>query len=161
MAAPSEIADLLDAHAFTRGLDRPTRELLAGCARNVSFAADAAVFREGDPADWFYLLRRGTVALEMRVPGRGRIAIQTLQADEILGVSWLFPPYRWTFDARAVTPAGAVAFDASCLRGKCDADHELGYQLMARFAPKLSERLQAARLQLADLYGTRDARAGA
>lgn len=161
MAAPRDIADLLEAHDFTRGLDRPTRELLAGCARNASFPANASVFREGDPADWFYLLRRGTVALEMRVPGRGRIAIQTLHADEVLGVSWLFPPYLWTFDARAVTPVGAVAFDAGCLRGKCEADHELGYQLMARFAPKLSERLQAARLQLADLYGVPDADARA
>jgi CRP-like cAMP-binding protein len=161
MPAMKTLSDLLAVHEFTRGLDAGARDLLAGCARNVSYPADTTIFREGGEANWFYLLRRGTVALEMRVPGRGRIAIQTLQEDEVLGVSWLFPPYRWSFDARAVTNVGAIAFDAACLRAKCEGDHELGYQLMARFAPKLSERLQAARLQLADLYAQPEAGADA
>jgi CRP-like cAMP-binding protein len=157
MVAVKGISGLLAEHAFTQGLDDDALAVLAGCARNVRFRADQYIFREGGRADWFYLLRRGIVALEMPVPGRGRTLIQTIRAGDILGVSWLFPPYRWHFDARAVTDTGAIAFDAACLRGTCNADPALGYALMLRFAPKLSARLQATRLQLADLYGDPDA----
>jgi hypothetical protein len=76
-----------------------------------------------------------------------------LGEGEILGVSWLVPPYRWDFDARAVGLVRAVAFDAACLRGKCEADHDLGYELMKRFVPELVRRMQAARLQSLNLYG--------
>lgn len=155
-----ELPQLLAEHAFTEGLDAKALEVISGCAHNVSFPAGTYILREGDAADWFYLLRRGTAALEMPVPGRGRITIHTVNAGDVLGVSWLFPPYRWSFDARAVTDTGAIAFNAACLRGKCDDDHDLGYELMRRFAPKLSERLQAARLQLADVYGDPHAAAG-
>jgi CRP/FNR family cyclic AMP-dependent transcriptional regulator len=80
--------------------------------------------------------------------------LQTLEPGEIVGWSWLFPPYRWNFDVRALEPLGAIAFDGACLRGKCDRDPALGYTLMKRFARVLSERLGAARLQLLDLYGS-------
>ncbi len=158
MVATKGLPELLAAHAFTKELSRPALDVIAGCARNVRFAPGEYVFREGGEANWFYLIRRGTVALEMMIPGRGRTTIQTLKDGEILGVSWLFPPYRWSFDARAASDLRAIAFDGACLRGKCDADHDLGYELMRRFAPKLSERLQAVRLQLADLYGDPHAR---
>lgn len=158
MVAVKDLPELLAAHDFTAGLEADARATIAGCGHNVRFAAGETIFREGGSADWFYLIRRGRVAIEMMIPGRGRTTIQSLGPGEILGVSWLFPPYRWSFDARAVTETGAIAFDAACLRGKCDADPTLGYALMRRFAPKLSERLQAVRLQLADLYGDPDAR---
>jgi CRP-like cAMP-binding protein len=160
MVAVKNLPALLAEHAFTQGLDADALAVLAGCAQNVRFQPDQYIFREGARADWFYLLRRGTVALEMPIPGRGRTTIQTIRQGDILGVSWLFPPYRWNFDARAVTDTGAIAFDAACLRGKCDADPALGYALMRRFAPYVSQRLQAARLQLADLYGDPNAAAG-
>lgn len=135
------------------GLSDAQLRTLAGCAANVAFAAEEMIFREGGAADAFYLLRHGDVSLELRVPGRSSALVQTLRPGDVLGWSWLFEPYRWHFDARARTPVRATAFDASCLRRKVAADHEFGYQLMQRFAAIMLERLQAARLQLLDLYG--------
>jgi len=135
------------------GLAPETLTLIAGCAGNVHFAQDAHLIRRGEPADVFYLIRHGSAVLETYVPGRGPVAIETLEAGEVLGWSWLFPPYRWHLDARALTPVRATAFDGACLRGKCDADPALGYDLMSRFAQVLIERLQWTRLRLIDVYG--------
>jgi hypothetical protein len=99
------------------------------------------------------LIRHGVVALEVNAPGRGPLLIQTLHDGEVVGWSWLFAPYRWQMDGRAVEPCSLVAFDGACLREKCDAEHELGYQLMSRFAANVIDRLQATRLQLLDVYG--------
>ena len=129
-------------------------ELIAGCGSNVHFDTDQVLFREGDPADTFYVVRHGSVALETFVPSRGGVTIETLEAGEVLGWSWLFEPYRWHFDARALSPLRATAFDAACLRGKCDDDPKLGYALMSRFAGVLIERLQWTRLRLLDIYGS-------
>jgi CRP/FNR family transcriptional regulator, cyclic AMP receptor protein len=148
-----DIQQLLKTHEFTKGLNDEQLSFIAGCAKNVIFQPGAYIFREGDAADQFYLVRHGTVALEMEVPGQGPTTIRTLKDNDELGVSWLIPPYRWSFDARAVTLTRAIGFDAACLRGKCEEDHELGYRLMMRFAPRLWERLRSARLQLADVYG--------
>jgi len=128
-------------------------QLIAGCARNERFAAGEYLHREGEAADRFYLIREGAVAIEIDAPGRGALVIETLQHGDVAGWSWLFEPYRWQLDARVVEPTRAVGFDATCLRGKCDADHELGFQLMRRFAASLTEALQATRLQLLDVYG--------
>ena len=135
------------------GLPADDLTLLAGCAQNVHFDAGAVLFREGDAADTFFLIRHGSVALEMYVPARGPAIIETLEAGEVVGWSWLFPPYRWHFDARALTPIRATAFDGACLRGKCEDDPKLGFELMSRFAQVLIERLQWTRLRLLDLYG--------
>jgi CRP-like cAMP-binding protein len=128
-------------------------ELIAGCARNVHVDAGTLLLREGDPANRFYLIRRGAVALEVHAPGRGALTIETLHPGDAVGWSWLFAPYRWQLDGRSIEPSDLIAFDGACLRGKCDADHELGYQLMSRFAANLVDRLQATRLQLLDVYG--------
>jgi len=136
------------------GLEPAQLELIAGCGSNVHFDDDQVLFREGDPADTFYVVRHGSVALETFVPSRGGITIETLEAGEVLGWSWLFEPYRWHFDARALSPVRATAFDAACLRGKCDDDPKLGYALMSRFAGVLIERLQWTRLRLLDIYGS-------
>jgi CRP/FNR family cyclic AMP-dependent transcriptional regulator len=128
-------------------------ELLAGCARNVRVAAGTRLLREGRPADRFYLLRRGRVAVQAVVPGRGRVVIETLGPGDVLGWSWLVPPYRWHFDAETLEPVVATAFDGACLRAKCDADPALGYALMRRFAQVIVDRLQHTRLRLLDLYG--------
>jgi CRP/FNR family cyclic AMP-dependent transcriptional regulator len=147
------VADLLHDAPFFAGLRPEWIELIAGCGSNVSFSAGAPIFREGDTADAFYLLRHGSVALEAHQPARGPLIIQTIAAGDVLGWSWLFPPYRWHFDAHALSDLRATAFDGACLRGKCEADPALGFQLVSRFAQTLITRLQAARLQLLDIYG--------
>jgi CRP-like cAMP-binding protein len=130
--------------------------LLAGCASNVRFADGERLFREGEPADTFFLVRHGRVALEMFVPARGPVIIETIGAHEVVGWSWLFPPYRWQFDARAVSLVRATAFDGACVRQKCTSDPVLGYDLMGRFAQVMIDRLQATRLRLLDIYGNGD-----
>jgi CRP/FNR family cyclic AMP-dependent transcriptional regulator len=152
------IDTLLRASPVFEGLDPEALGLIAGCASNVHFDQGAVLFREGDPADTFFLIRHGTVALEMFVPARGAAVIETIEAGEVVGWSWLFPPYRWHFDARALTPLRATTFDGACLRGKCDEDPALGYDLMSRFAQVLIERLQWTRLRLLDVYGDGSAR---
>lgn len=138
------------------GLDPDELALLVGCAKNVRFAAGENLFRRGDQADIFYVVRHGSVALETFVPTRGPVMVETVEAGEVLGWSWLFAPYRWHFDARALTVVRATGFDGVCLRQKCEADAALGYHLMARFAQVLIERLQWMRLRLLDVYGNDD-----
>jgi CRP-like cAMP-binding protein len=145
-------AEVAESPVF-RGLPAAHLELIAGCGRNTGFEAGDYLFREGDQADTFYLLRRGRVTLETFVPGRGALAVQTVDEGEVVGWSWLFPPFRWHFDARALDGVRAIAFDGACLRGKCDGDHTLGYELLGRFSPVMLERLQATRMQLLDVYG--------
>ncbi len=147
------IRDLLDDHPFFAGLDSEYLDLIAGCGRNVVFDAGATVAREGEPADSFYVLRDGRVALDVHEPLRGPIVVATLSPGDVLGWSWLFPPYRWRFDVRALEPVHAVALDGVCLRGKCDDDPRLGYDLVHRFAGIMVARLEATRLQLLNVYG--------
>jgi CRP-like cAMP-binding protein len=145
------IADLTAASRSFADLDRRHLELIAGCGETARFAAGKHLFRTGEPADRFYLIRHGTVALDLIAAGH-ELTIETIHDGEIAGFSWLFEPHRWLFDARAVHDTSAVAFDAVCLRGKCEADHELGYQLMRRMTALAVDRLQATRLQLLDVY---------
>ncbi len=156
-----EMRDLIAEHPFFQGMDPQYLDLIAGCARNVRFMPDEMVFREGESADAFYLIRHGKVLIGVQVPGRGLVPIQTLGPGEMIGWSWLFPPHHWHFDAKALEVTRALAFDAKCLRDKCDEDPRLGYQLMRRFAAVLIERLQAARMQLLDMYGVHTAQPGA
>ena len=143
---------IADAGVFA-GLKPAQLELIAGCAWNEHAEAGALLLREGGAADRFFLIRRGAVALEIAAPGRGALVIETLDDGDVVGWSWLFAPYQWQFDGRAIESCELVAFDGACLRGKCEDDHELGYQLMSRFASNLLDRLQATRLQLLDVYG--------
>ncbi len=140
-------------HAFFAGADDDFCKLVVGCAKNVHFEAGQYLGHEGDPADHLYLLRQGRVAFEIKAPARAPIIFQTIGEGEIVGVSWLIPPYRWAYDARALDFVRAIAVDATCLRQKCEADHDLGYEMMKRFVPILIQRLHATRLQLLDVYG--------
>ena len=142
-------------HPFFAGLDEAFVALVCGCAKNVRFEAGEYLFHEGGAADQLYLIRHGRVALEVAAPGRGALTIQTLSEGEIVGVSSLIPPYRWTSDVRALDLVRAISMDATCLRDKCEADHSLGYEVMKRFVPVLVNRLQTTRLQALDLYGTK------
>jgi CRP/FNR family cyclic AMP-dependent transcriptional regulator len=143
---------ILESPVFA-GLPHEQVELVAGCGSNVLVQAGDRMFREGDAADAFFLVRHGLVALETYVPNRGQVTIQTVGPGEIVGWSWLVPPHRWQFTGRAVEQVRAVQFDGACLRGKCDSDPAFGYALFSRFAAVLLERLQATRLQLMDVYG--------
>ena len=140
-------------HPFFAGLSDDTIALVAGCTRSVVFDAGQSIAHEGDPADEFYLIRQGKVAMELSAPGRGTITVQTIREGEVAGMSWLIPPYRWTSGARAVEAVRAIGIDARCLRRKCDEDPAFGYTMMLRFVPVLVNRFQASRLQLLDVYG--------
>ena len=144
---------ILSAHPFLQGLDPPVLALIVGCASNVRFDAGQYLFREGEEASEFYIIREGLVSVEIHVPERGSVTLQTVAAGGIVGWSWVFPPYRWHSDARAVEPTRAIALDGACLRMKCEESPRMGYELMKRFARVLDESLQASRLQLLDLYG--------
>jgi CRP-like cAMP-binding protein len=150
---PRAIEAMLADLRFFDGLAPERLALLAGCAGNVHFAAGDYLFRQGDPADVFYVVRQGSVALETFVPTRGPVLIETIDPNDVIGWSWLFAPYRWHFDARALSVVRATGFDGTCLRKKCDDDAALGYDLMGRFAQVLMERLQWTRLRLLDVYG--------
>ena len=144
--------DLMAASPVFAGLRPEQLALIAGCGINERVAAGELLFRAGTPAERFYLIRHGAIALEVQAPGRGPLVIETLHAGDVAGWSWLFAPHRWQFDGRVVEPTAVIAFDGRCLLGKCEEDHELGYQLMKRFAGTAVERLQATRLQLLDVY---------
>ncbi len=147
------IDDLIAAHPFFAGIDERYLQLISGCGSNVRFDAGQYLCREGEQADRFFAIRHGKVAIEVYAPQRGEVTLVTLSEGEIVGWSWLFPPYRWRLDARAIDVVRATAFDGACIRGKCDQDPAMGYTLMRRLAQVVSERLEAARLQLLDVYG--------
>ncbi len=148
------LSEYLPEHPFFAGLDPAAMDLIVGCARNVGFRADDVLFSTGEPANTFYVIRSGRVALEVSSPHQGPLRIASMDDGDVVGWSWLVPPHRWMFDARATSPIRAVAIDGACLRGKCAEDPELGYALMARVAHVMYERLQDARMRLLDLYGT-------
>ena len=137
---------------FFAGLDHAYLELIVGCASNVRFEAGSYVFKEGTPADTFYLIREGKVALEMSAPPRKPIVVETLAHGEIVGWSWLLPPYVWRFHAHAVHNVRAIALDGKCLRTKCEENHDLGYEILKRFVQIIEHRLDATRFQLLDVY---------
>jgi CRP/FNR family transcriptional regulator, cyclic AMP receptor protein len=144
---------ILREHPFFATISAEHLKVLTGCAKNHRFAAGEYLCREGAPANEFFLVRHGKVALEIAAPGKTPIVFETVGDGEIAGASWLVPPYRWNFDARALQLTRAIGLDADCLRGKCDADPQLGYDMMKAFLPILVNRLQATRLQILDVYG--------
>lgn len=146
---------ILGEQPFFGGLSAKFLQLATSCASNVRFEAGEYLCKEGEPADQFYLVRHGRVALQLFAPARGAMTFQTITPGEMFGMSWLAPPYKWTYDARALEPTRALAVDGACLRRKCDDDHDLGYELMRRFLSATIQRLHDARLQLLDVYGVR------
>lgn len=143
---------LLAEHAFLRDLSPEHIAFLTGCARNVRHEAGAYLIREGEDAGAMYLLREGRVALEIASPGRETAVVETLGPGDVLGWSWLFPPYRWHLDGRAVEPVRALAFDGACLRAKMESDPALGYRIATRLLYQTHQRLERLRLQQLDVY---------
>jgi CRP/FNR family transcriptional regulator, cyclic AMP receptor protein len=144
----ASIERVIRTHPFLEGLSPHQYRLLSDCAVETRFAARELIFREGDPANQFYLIQTGTVALESYTRDRGVVCLQTIGAGEVLGWSWMFPPYIWHFDARALESTDVVFLEATLLRAQCESDHDLGYKLMKRVAQVMMSRLQAARWQL-------------
>ena len=147
------LEQILAKHPFFADMSEMARGLIIDCASNRVFHDGDRILREGDAADTFFLVRHGVVALEINVPGREPLVIETMGDGEVLGWSWLVPPYRVRFDARAVGLVRTIAIDGACLRGKCDEDCALGYEFYKRFLPVVADRLTAARLQMMDIYG--------
>jgi CRP/FNR family transcriptional regulator, cyclic AMP receptor protein len=143
---PAPLSDIA-AHPFLHGLTPRHLEVLAEYAMKSHFKSGDLIFEEGDPANRFYLLTRGKVLLESSSDGEA-VPIQTIGPDEVLGWSWLFPPYYWHFDARAVEPTDAIFFYGTRLRELCEEDHDLGYELLNRTANLLIDRLMATRREL-------------
>lgn len=140
-------------HPFLKGMSAPMLKTLADAAMNTRFEAGETIFNEGDPANRFYLIEEGEVVLEARAPKGAATQIQTLGAGDVLGWSWLFPPYFWNFTARAAAPTSAIFIYGSRLREKCDEDHDLGYELMKRMSAIMLQRLQSARRRLTAAAG--------
>jgi CRP-like cAMP-binding protein len=153
MLIKKDIADVIEQHPLFAGLERRHLEFIAACATNVRFDEGAYLFHEGDRADTFYVLRHGAVAVEIFTPERDPVPVQVVGEGDVLSWSWLIPPYQAQFDARCITLTRAIAFDGTCLRTKCEQDHDLGYELMKRFARVMIERVRATRIQLLDVYG--------
>ena len=145
------LKSIIDQHPLLRTMKTPHRDLLAGCGVEKEFKPDQVIFRQGDYADEFYLILSGKVALEAHTPDRGNLLIQTLGAGEALGWSWLFPPFVWHFQARAIEPTSTIAFSGAHLLIACEKDTDLGYDLMKRISQVLIQRLQATRKKLVEL----------
>lgn len=149
----TSITDRISSHPFASALGASGVEALAACGSAVALSAGEAVFRVDQPADEFFLIEEGRVAVELDVVARPHLMINTVGPGEVLGVSWILPPFRWTFDARALEPTSALRIDAVRLRAMCETDPALGYRLYRSVAGLVRDRLVAARFQLLDLYG--------
>lgn len=143
----------LSEHPFLKSLDPRHIIFIEGCASNKQFNEGQFIFHEGEEASCFYIIRHGKVAIQLYAPGRGPITIQTIGDGDVLGWSWLIPPHRWRFDAQAIEASDVIVLDGKCLRSKCEQDHDLGYELLKRFAGVITSRLESTRLQLLDVYG--------
>lgn len=146
------LAPLLERHPFCQGFDPAHLALMAGCAENLSWADGEALARVDQPAEHGFLIRAGRVALYLNAGGK-RLLLETVEEGELLGWSWLYPPYRWQFDAIAQGPVRALRLDGSCLRRKCETDPAFGFSLTRRILQQAQTRLERSRLQALDVYG--------
>lgn len=149
--AVKAVESVLAGHPFLRKLKPEHLRLLADSAMRVRFEAGELIFREGDPANRFYLIEEGRVSLEAPRRDEAAVTVQVIGPGDVLGWSWLFPPYYWQFDARAQEPTTAIFFYGTRLREQCEQDHAFGYELMKRMAQVAIGRLQATRRQLLSL----------
>lgn len=152
-----DLERLLEDHPFVQGMHLEHVRTLLGCCSNRHFEAGEQIFRGGNESNEFYLIREGNVSLELNIPGNAPLRVESRSGGDILGWSWLVKPYRWHFDARALTAAAVLIVDARCLRDKCDTDHDFGYEILRRFAELMVRDVRSMSLQLIDMYGTRRA----
>jgi CRP-like cAMP-binding protein len=139
-------------HPFLAGMNHTQLTLLTDCAVTRHFNTHQIILREGEFANGFYLIETGKVALESAAGSGESIPIQIVAAGDLLGWSWMFPPYVWLFTARAIEPTTALFFYAAILREYCEKDHSLGYELLKRISAVMVTRLQAAHQQMLSIY---------
>ena len=151
----SEIKDLLRKQPFFNDLSDEMVEYVAGCGQNKHFIPGEFMCHEGEAADEFYVIRKGSVAVLLHHPVKGDLIIKTLKPGQIGGFSWIIPPYKMQFDLKAVDHTSVIALDGKCLRKKCEEDFKLGYYLMKQSATEMNDRLINARMQLLDIYSSR------
>ena len=150
------LKDILANNPLLRKLSPDTKSLLHDCATEVSFKEDQLLAKTGENADRFYLIQHGSVALQIYDPRLGSIEFMTVQENDAVGWSWVFPPGRWHFDAMAKEDTEAVQVDSLKLLHRCETDYKIGYELVICFSQIMKERLVATRLQLLDFYGDRN-----
>ncbi|MFL6540906.1 MAG: Crp/Fnr family transcriptional regulator [Chthoniobacterales bacterium] len=149
----SELETEVAGHPFLLGLNEHHIRLLADCALHTHFEPGEFIFREGETANRFYLIQHGRVALESSGSGGGPVTIDEIGDNDLLGWSWLFPPYVWHFSARAMEKTEAIFFYGTVLREYCERDPTVGYELFRRMSEVMTRRLQAARVRLLKVYG--------
>lgn len=144
----NSLEPVIVSHPFFQGMKPEHLEVIASCATEATFEPDQILFREGEPANKFYLIQSGRIALEAHELADGTVPVQELGAGDVLGWSWLFPPFVWHLRARALEPARAVVLDGAHLLVAAERNGNFGYELMKRVAQVLIQRLQATRKQL-------------
>jgi CRP/FNR family transcriptional regulator, cyclic AMP receptor protein len=141
---------------FLQGMSEDHLAMLSLAAKEVGFPAGHRLFEDGNNAKKFWLIESGRVALDLQVPGEGRVVVNSLAMGDLLGWSWLFPPYQWAFGAVAVVEVRAFEFDAETVRARCAADPEFGHDLTHRVAVVLARRLRTTRIKLLGCRSGRD-----
>ena len=145
------ITQTLSALPFFDGMSREHLAFISGCASNVRVLEGEFILKQDHPANRFYLIRSGEISLELQEANR-TLQIATVGPDDMIGWSWLIPPYTWHYDGRALTDVSLVGFDAECVRRKCDSDPHFGYDMFKRFTGLMADRLMSTRIQLLDVY---------
>lgn len=148
MTTNANVAEILGGNPFFHGLQREHLDFLARCSRYCDIRRQGLLFHAGDTAGAFYLVLSGRITIEVPSVAGPAMDVHTLDSGEVLGWSWLIPPYCWNFQGRAETDCELIAFDGALIRARCEADHDFGYPLVRDFAELMSQRLEAARLKL-------------
>jgi CRP-like cAMP-binding protein len=144
----ADLKEMVKAHPFLHDMKPEHQEFISETAHLVRFEPQQIIFHEGEPANEFFLIREGKLALEAHEPGNGSALVQVLGPEDVLGWSWMFPPYAWHFTARAVQPTTMIALNGARLLIHAESEHDFGYELMKRVARIMMARLQATRRQL-------------
>jgi CRP-like cAMP-binding protein len=152
MVDKSVLKELLAQHPIFKTLDADTTDALADHAREKTFKRGVLIFRQDADASHFYLIKGGEVSVEIPAIYGAPITMQTLHAGAILGWSWIFPPYKWHFDARATEACTLIEFDGTALRARCEEDPKIGYALVKHFAAFMMDRLNASRRKVMETY---------
>ena len=154
-AAIESMATRVGLHPFLAGMNPAHLALLTDCAIPVQFRKGQTILREGEMANRFYLVESGKIVLESGEGFGDPVVVETIGAGDLLGWSWMFPPYVWNFTARAIESTRAIFFYGTILREYCERDHSLGYELFKRMTPVMTKRLQAARHKMLSVYAHR------
>ena len=146
----SSMASLLVEQGFFASVPENVAATISELTSERKAGIDELLFRQGDRADHFYLVKSGLIAVELYAPGRDPIVVEHVYDGDVVGWSWLVAPYRWGFDARAVEPSSLIDIDAAALRERFPTDPILGYEVMRRFIPVMARRLSSARERLVE-----------